>query len=99
MTLLIILLIAAWLVGYLAMPALAALLMLTAWLMSEPRRWSERMQLPRSDRVLFFMTMILTVVSSLTIAIAVGTGAGLAVRLLQKDVEPAEWTPTDRSEL
>jgi len=98
-TILVILLIAASLAGYLAMPALAALLMVTAWLMSEPRRWSERMRLPRSDRVLFFMTMILTVASNLTIAIAVGTGAGLALRLLRKDVEPAEWTPSDRSKL
>ena len=98
-TILAILLIAASLAGYLAMPALAALLMVTAWLMSEPRRWSERMRLPRSDRVLFFMTMILTVASNLTIAIAVGTGAGLALRLLRKDVEPAEWTPSDRSKL
>src|SRR3954453_22730511 len=52
-TILVILIIAASLAGYLTMPALAALLMVTAWLMSEPRRWSERMQLPRSDRVLF----------------------------------------------
>lgn len=43
------------------------------------------------------MTMILTVVSNLTIAIAVGTGAGLALRVLRNDVEPEEWTPSDRS--
>jgi sulfate permease, SulP family len=98
-TILVILLVAASLAGYLAMPALAALLIVTAWLMSEPRRWSERMRLPRGDRALFFMTMILTVVSNLTIAIAVGTGAGLALRLLRKDVEPTEWTPSDRSKL
>ena len=41
----------------------------------------------------------LTIVSNLTIAIAVGTAAGLALRLLRKDVEPAEWTPADRSKL
>src|SRR5438309_2333991 len=98
-TILIILLFAASLAGYLAMPALAALLIVTAWLMSEPSRWSERMRLPTGDRVLFFMTMILTIVSNLTIAIAVGTAAGLALRLLRKDVEPAEWTPADRSKL
>jgi SulP family sulfate permease len=98
-TILIILLFAASLAGYLAMPALAALLIVTAWLMSEPSRWSERMRLPAGDRVLFFMTMILTIVSNLTIAIAVGTAAGLALRLLRKDVEPTEWTPADRSKL
>lgn len=98
-TILVILLSAASLASYLAMPALAALLMVTAWLMSEPRRWSERMRLPRSDRVLFFITLILTVVSNLSIAIAVGTSAGLALRLIRKSVGPANWTPADRSEL
>jgi sulfate permease, SulP family len=98
-TILGILLVAASLAGYLAMPALAALLIVTAWLMSEPSRWSERMRLRAGDRVLFFTTMILTVVSNLTIAIAVGTGAGLALRLLRKDVEPTVWTPADRSKL
>ncbi len=42
-----------------------------------------------ADRALFFMTMILTVVSNLTIAIAVGTGAGLGFRLLRRNVGPA----------
>jgi SulP family sulfate permease len=98
-TILIITLVAASLAGYLAMPALAGLLIVTAWLMSEPSRWSERVRLRAGDRTLFFMTMVLTVVSNLTIAIAVGTGAGLALRVLRKDVEPEEWTPADRSKL
>lgn len=90
---------AAPLAGYLTMPALAGLLIVTAWLMSEPGRWPERMSLRRGDRALFFMTMILTVVSNLTIAIAVGTGAGLGLRLLRRNVEPAAWNPADRSKL
>lgn len=98
-TILIIILVAASLAGYLAMPALAGLLIVTAWLMTEPSRWPERMRLRAGDRALFFITMILTVVSNLTIAIAVGTGAGLALRLLRKDVEGEEWTPSDRSKL
>ena len=99
LTILVITLVAGSLAGYLTMPALAALLIVTAWLMSEPSRWSERMKLRASDRALFFMTMILTVVSNLTIAIAIGTGAGLALRVLRKDVEPEEWNPADRSKL
>jgi SulP family sulfate permease len=99
LTILLISLAAASLAGYLAMPALAGLLIITAWLMSEPGRWRERMRLRTSDRVLFFMTMILTVVSNLTIAIAVGTFAGLALRVMRKEVEPEEWTPADRSKL
>ena len=87
------------LVGYLAMPALAGLLLVTAWLMSEPHRWRERMRLRAGDRTLLFLTMILTIATDLTIAIAVGTVAGLALRLIRKDVEPEEWTPADRSQL
>jgi SulP family sulfate permease len=67
--------------------------------MSEPSRWRERMRLRPADRALFFVTLVLTVASTLTIAIAVGTIAGLALRLLRRDVEPAEWTPADRSKL
>lgn len=92
-------LVAASLAEYLAMPALAGLLILTAWLMSEPTRWRERMRLRPGDRALFFMTMILTVASNLTIAIGVGTFAGLALRLSRRDVEPEEWSPADRSKL
>jgi SulP family sulfate permease len=98
-TILVVTLLAASLAGYLAMPALAGLLILTAWLMSEPGRWPERMHLRAGDRALFFMTMILTVISNLTIAIAVGAAAGLALRLWRRKVEPAEWTPADRSKL
>ena len=90
---------AGWLAGYLAMPALAGLLIVTAWIMSEPGRWRERMRLRPGDRTLLFMTLILTVASDLTIAIAVGTVAGLGLRLMRRDVEPAEWTPSDRSKL
>ena len=90
---------ASGLIGFLAMPALAALLILTAWIMSEPGRWRERLKLRPGDRTLLFLTMILTVASNLTVAIAVGTGLGLALRLVRRDVEPAEWTPTDRSKL
>ncbi len=99
LAILIVTLAAGSLAGYLAMPAMAALLIVTAWLMSEPSRWSERIKLGAGDRALFFMTMILTVMSNLTIAIALGTGAGLALRLLRKDVEPEEWKPADRSKL
>ena len=67
--------------------------------MSEPHRWGERLRLRAGDRTLLFLTMILTVVTDLTIAIAVGTVAGLALRLIRRDVEPEEWTPADRSTL
>ena len=85
--------------GYLAMPALAGLLIVTAWVMSEPHRWGERFSLRTGDRTLLLLTMTMTVVTDLTIAIAVGTVAGLALRLIRKDVEPEEWAPSDRSQL
>lgn len=90
---------AASLTGYLAMPALAGLLIVTAWIMSEPTRWRERIALRTGDRMLLFLTMILTIASNLTVAIAVGTGLGLALRLVRRDVEPTDWTPSDRSKL
>ena len=98
-TILLFSVVAVALAGYLAMPALAGLLILTAWLMSEPTRWAERMRLRAGDRTLFIMTMILTVASNLTIAIGVGTFAGLALRLSRRKVEPEEWSPVDRSKL
>lgn len=87
---------AAPLAGYLAMPALAGLLMVTAWTMTEPHRWPERLRAPAGDRFLMFLTMVLTVFADLTVAIAVGTAIGLAQRLLRQDAPPAEWTPPER---
>ncbi len=87
---------AAPLAGYLAMPALAALLLVTAWSMSEPHRWRERLRARPADRFLLFLTMMLTLLSDLTVAIAVGTALGLAQRLVRREVEPARWTPPDR---
>ena len=88
--------VAAPLAGFLAMPALAALLIVTAWSMSEPHRWREHLRARPADRFLLLLTMVLTVVSGLTVAIAVGTAVGLAQRLTRRGVEPAEWTPPDR---
>ena len=92
-------LIAGSLLSYLAMPALAGLLILTAWIMSEPGRWRERLALPARDRLLLFLTMLLTVASDLMVAIGVGTALGLAMRLLRRGDEPAPWMPSDRSKL
>jgi SulP family sulfate permease len=99
LTILLFTLTASSLTAYLAMPALAGLLIITAWMMSEPKRWRERLKLRKSDRALLFLTMLLTVASNLTVAIAVGTGIGLALRLVRRDVEAADWTPSDRSKL
>ena len=86
-------------IGLLAMPALAGLLIVTAWLMSEPARWRERLGLPRAERLLLFLTMILTVFTDLTVAIGVGSALGLVLRLTRRNAAPDEWAPSDRSKL
>ncbi|WP_212525094.1 SulP family inorganic anion transporter [Actibacterium sp. MT2.3-13A] len=88
---------AAPLAGYLAMPALAALLMLTAWNMSEPQHWRGYMTTgPVSDRILLVLTLVLTVLTDLTVAIGVGVAIGLALRLRRRHVPPAEWHTPER---
>ena len=87
---------AAPLASYLAMPALAGLLLVTAWTMSEPHRWPERWRAPPPERFLLLLTMALTVFADLTVAIAVGTAIGLAQRLAKSGTPPAKWKPPER---
>ena len=75
---------AAGLVGALALPVLAGLLVTTAWNMSEPHRWRERMQLPRTDLALLALTAVLTIFADLTIAIVAGTAIGLALSFARR---------------
>jgi len=84
------------LAGYLAMPALAALLLTTAWNMSEPHKWRRYWAAPVADRVLLVLTLVLTVLSDLTVAIGVGVTLGLALRLRDRLGEADEWTMPDR---
>ena len=95
LTILLVMLAAAPLAGYLAMPALAGLLIVTAWVMSEPHRWPERLRAPWSDRLLLFLTFALTVLSDLTIAIAVGTALGLGLRFLRRGAPSADRGSSD----
>jgi sulfate permease, SulP family len=76
---LVVMLVAAPLAGYLAMPALAALLLVTAWNMSEPDKWRGYWQAPIGERILLLVTLLLTVLTSLTVAIGVGVALGLAL--------------------
>ena len=80
-TILIVMLVAAPLVGRMVMPALAGLLILTAWNMSEPHKWRGYLAGPKSDVLLLLLTMGLTVFADLTVAI--GVGVALGVRQLQ----------------
>ncbi|TCS67465.1 SulP family sulfate permease [Primorskyibacter sedentarius] len=96
LTILLVMLVAAPLAGYLAMPALAGLLILTAWNMSEPHKWVSYAQARVSDRVLLVLTLVLTVFADLTVAIGVGVSVGLALRLRRRNVEmEKDWVPPE----
>ncbi|MCZ0813030.1 MAG: SulP family inorganic anion transporter [Pseudomonadota bacterium] len=96
LTILVVMLAAAPLAGYLAMPALAGLLLLTAWNMSEPQKWGAHLRGRRSDLVLLLLTMVLTVVADLTVAIGVGVAVGLALRLRRRKEPPPDWSTPER---
>ena len=96
LTILVVMMLAAPLAGYLAMPALAGLLLLTAWNMSEPQHWKAYIGQPRQDVVLLLLALVLTVLTDLTIAIGVGVAVGLALRLRRRNVPPANWSPPER---
>ncbi len=97
LTILLVMLLAAPLAGYLAMPALAGLLILTAWNMSEPHKWRGYMKTRVSDRILLILTLVLTVFADLTVAIGVGVFVGLALRLRRHEVGiEKDWTTPDR---
>ncbi len=96
LTILAVMMLAAPLAGYLAMPALAGLLILTAWNMSEPHKWRGYMAGRVSDRVLLVLTLVLTVLVDLTVAIGVGVALGLALRMARRGVPPADWSEPDR---
>ena len=86
------------LAAYLPMPALAALLILTAWNMAEIPHLIERLKPHnrKSDRLILVMTAVLTVLVDLTFAIGVGIAAGLAMRLRRRSVPEAPWDVGDR---
>ncbi|MFT5174748.1 MAG: SulP family sulfate permease [Gammaproteobacteria bacterium] len=96
LVILIVMMIAAPLAGYLAMPALAALLMVTAWNMSEPQKWRTYAKQPMSDKSLLLITLVLTVVVDLTVAIGVGVSLGLALRLRNRKTPPDDWSIPQR---
>lgn len=96
LAILIIMAVAAPLAGGLALPALSGLLILTAWNMSEPHQWRAHLRLPVPDRLLLLLTLVLTVLADLTIAIGTGVVLGLILRRVQGRRGPDAWTPPHR---
>jgi SulP family sulfate permease len=78
------------------MPALAALLLMTAWTMSEPHKWGSYWHAPNEERFLLLLTLLLTVLADLTVAIAVGVGFGLALRLRDSRLKAEDWHTPER---
>ncbi len=70
--LLLFVLIGADLMQFVPMPALAAILLVVAWGMSEYKRFTLLLRMPGGDRVVLLATFLLTVLADLTVAIAVG---------------------------
>ena len=96
LTILLIMFLASRLVGYMAMPALAGLLMLTAWNMSEPYKFRGYLAERKSDLFLLALTAVLTVLADLTVAIGVGVALGLALRLQRRNISDSNWSEPDR---
>jgi SulP family sulfate permease len=87
---------AAPLAGLLALPALAAVLVLTAWNMAEPQHFMDRMRTRRSDQLLLIMTLLLTVLADLTVAIGAGVAVGLMLQLKRRGAPESDWQAPDR---
>ena len=84
---------AAALAGYLAMPALAALLILIAWNMTEPHTLARATgDAQVATWCCCMLTAVLTVLVDLTVAIGVGVALGLALRLRRREVPPPDWS-------
>ncbi len=94
-TILLVMLAAAPLAGYMAMPALAGLLIIIAWNMSEPHKWGSYAKARVGDKGLLLLTLVLTVAVDLTVAIAVGVALGLALRLHRRSVT-SDWHTPER---
>lgn len=92
----LVMLLAAPLASALAMPTLAALLIVTAWNMMEPHKWGEYLRGRRSDLYLLILTFVLTVIADLTVAIGVGVSVGLALRLSRRKTVESDWEAPER---
>jgi SulP family sulfate permease len=75
-------LLAAPLAGHLAMPALAAVLLVAAWNMAEIDHLPARLREGRAAAALLMMTLLLTAFADLTIAIGAGVALGLLLKRL-----------------
>jgi SulP family sulfate permease len=64
--------------------------------MMEVHRWRGFLQLPKDELALLALTLVLTVLADLTIAIGTGVVLGLVLRRLKGRHTPEDWTAPDR---
>lgn len=87
---------AAGIVGQMALAALAAVMLVTAWNMSEPEAWRHHFAMPRGDQLLFALTALLTIAVDLTVAIGAGVALGVLLRWWRGGGANRLWTPRGR---
>lgn len=95
--LLLFLLIAAPLIAYIPMAALAAVLLVVAWGMSEIDRFRALLRMHMGERVLLLLTFALTVAVDLTVAIGVGVTLA-SLLFMARMSETSELLPADEDE-
>lgn len=93
--LLVFILIGASLMAYVPLPALAAVLLIVAWNMSEVERFRHLLGAARGDRLVLIVTFVLTVIFDLTVAIE--TGVVLAAFVFMQRMSQAVEVATDGS--
>lgn len=82
---------AAPLIGYLPLPALAAVLLIAAWTMSEPHKLIDDLERSGPNATVILLTLVLAVFADLTMAIAVGVIVSLIFRFRRRNVPPPDW--------
>lgn len=87
---------AAGIVGQMALSALAAVMLVTAWNMSEPEKWRHHLALPLGDQLLFVLTALLTIAVDLTVAIGVGVALDVLLRWWRGGGADRLWMPRGR---
>lgn len=91
------LLLASVVIGYVPMAALAAVLLLVAWGMSEAHRFVALLRGDAGERAILLLTFLLTVLVDLTIAIGVGVTLA-ALFFMRRMSEHAGLVPVDPDE-
>lgn len=100
--LLIFMLVGTRLMAYVPLPALAAVLLIVAWNMSETERFRHLLSASRGDRTVLVITFVLTVVFDLTVAIEAGVVLAAFVFMQRMsvavEIAPERTDAVDRSE-